>query len=123
VHRVLTFVYRNFNGAVPAAGELDSQSRALLDRAEATLKTVDGLLYRCHFREAMRSAMSLAQEANRYLDDKSPWKVIKQDRPAAAASLYTAIGVISELKTMLYPFLPFSSQKLHEYLGFNGKVE
>jgi methionyl-tRNA synthetase len=123
VHRVLTFVYRNFNGAVPAAGELDSQSRALLDRAEATLKTVDGLLYRCHFREAMRSAMSLAQEANRYLDDKSPWKAIKQDRPAAAASLYTAIGVISELKTILYPFLPFSSQKLHEYLGFNGKVE
>jgi methionyl-tRNA synthetase len=123
VHRVLTFVYRNFNGAVPAAGELDSQSRALLDRAEATLKTVDGLLYRCHFREAMRSAMSLAQEANRYLDDKSPWKAIKHDRPAAAASLYTAIGVISELKTMLYPFLPFSSQKLHEYLGFEGKVE
>jgi methionyl-tRNA synthetase len=123
VHRVLTFVYRNFNGAVPEAGKLDSQSRALLDQAEATLKTVDGLLYRCHFREAMRSAMSLAQEANRYLDDKSPWKAIKQDRPAAAASLYTAIGVISDLKTMLYPFLPFSSQKLHEYLGFRGKVE
>jgi methionyl-tRNA synthetase len=37
--------------------------------------------------------------------------------------LYTAIGVISALKTMLYPFLPFSSQKLHEYLGFEGKVE
>jgi len=27
------------------------------------------------------------------------------------------------LKTMLYPFLPFSSQKLHEYLGFEGKIE
>ncbi len=24
---------------------------------------------------------------------------------------------------MFYPFLPFSSQKLHEYLGFDGKVE
>ena len=23
---------------------------------------------------------------------------------------------------MLYPFLPFSSQKLHEYLGFAGSV-
>jgi len=123
VHRVLTFVYRNFNGAVPAAGELDGQSQALLERAEDTLKTVDRLLYHCHFREAIRAAMSLAQETNRYLDDKSPWKTIKQDRPAAATSLYTAIGVISELKTILYPFLPFSSQKLHEYLGFKGKVE
>ena len=31
--------------------------------------------------------------------------------------------VISYLKTALYPFLPFSSQRLHEYLGFGGGVE
>ena len=23
----------------------------------------------------------------------------------------------------MYPFLPFSSQKIHEYLGFDGNVE
>ncbi|MFC1986836.1 methionine--tRNA ligase, partial [Chloroflexota bacterium] len=34
-----------------------------------------------------------------------------------------ALCVISCLKTVLYPFLPFSSQKLHEYLGFEGRVE
>jgi len=67
--------------------------------------------------------MSLAQEANRYLDEKSPWKVIKEDKQAAADSLYVALYVISCLKTALYPFLPFSSQKLHEFLGFKGKVE
>ena len=33
-------------------------------------------------------AMSLAQEANRYLDEKAPWKKIKEDRQAAANSLY-----------------------------------
>ena len=69
------------------------------------------------------AGMALAHEANRYLDDKSPWKVIKQDRQAAADSLYVALYAISCLKTMLYPFLPFSSQKLHEYLGFEGRVE
>jgi len=67
--------------------------------------------------------MSLAQETNRYLDEKSPWKVIKEDRQAAATSLYVALCVISCLRTMLYPFLPFSSQKLHELLGFQGSVE
>ncbi len=67
--------------------------------------------------------MSLAQETNRYLDEKSPWKVIKEDKPAAATALYVAIVVLSYLRTALYPFLPFSSQKLHEYLGFEGKVE
>ena len=67
--------------------------------------------------------MSLAQEANRYLDEKSPWKTLKQDRQASATALYVAISVISCLRTGLYPFLPFSSQKLHQLLGFQGSVE
>ena len=123
VHRVLTFVYRNFDGCVPVSGELDSRSQTIIGSAKDTLSKMDGLLYHCHFREAMRAAMSLAQEANRYLDAKSPWKTIKQDRQASATALYVAISVISCLRTALYPFLPFSSQRLHEFLGFKGSVE
>lgn len=67
--------------------------------------------------------MSLAQDTNRYLEEKSPWKVIKEDKQAAATALYVAISVISCLRTALYPFLPFSSQKLHRFLGFEGSVE
>lgn len=67
--------------------------------------------------------MSLAQGVNRYLDEKSPWKTIKQDRQASATALYVAISVLSCLRTALYPFLPFSSQRLHEFLGFKGSVE
>jgi len=123
VNRVLTFVYRNFDGRVPEPGEMDKPSQAIIDKAKETLDTVGGLIARCHFKQAMMAAMALAQEANRYLDEKSPWKMIKEDRGAAANSLYVAVCAISYLKTMLYPFLPFSSQKLHEYLGFKGDVK
>jgi len=122
-HRVLTFTYRNFNGCVPTPAEFDSYSQTTIDKAKDTLNTMDELLYHCHFREAIRSAMSLAQETNRYLDKKSPWKTIKQDRQASATALYVAISVLSCLRTALYPFLPFSSQKLHELLGFKGSIE
>ncbi len=123
VHRVLTFTYRHFDGCVPIPGELDEQSQALINQAEGVLERVDSLLYHCHFREAIRSAMSLAQEANRYLEEKSPWKAIKGDRGATATTAYVALVVISALKTMLYPFLPFSSEKLHTLLGFQGRIE
>jgi methionyl-tRNA synthetase len=119
-NRVLTFVSRNFDGCVPQPGELDNQSRALLKKAEETLNSVGDLISQCHFKQGIMAAMALAQEANRYLDDKSPWKIIKEDREGAATSLYVALGVISALKTALYPFLPFSSQKLHQMLGFDG---
>jgi len=123
VHRVLTFAYRNFDGAVPVPGDLDNRSQALIGGAKEALSRMDKLLYNCHFKEAIKTAMSLAQEANRYLDVKSPWKAIKQDRQAAATALYVAICVISCLRTALYPFLPFSSQRLHQFLGFEGGVE
>ena len=67
--------------------------------------------------------MSLAQEANRYLEETSPWKTIKNDREATAIALYVSLSVLSCLKTILYPFLPFSSQKLHTLLGFEGNVD
>jgi methionyl-tRNA synthetase len=122
VNRVLTFVYRNYDGCVPEHDDLDDSSRNLLLVAEEVLPAVNKYLDNCYFKEAIKAAMNLAHEANRYLDTASPWKVIKKDKRAAAGSLYVALYAISCLKTALFPFLPFSSQKVHEYLGFKGSV-
>ena len=122
VQRVLSFSYTRFNGVVPSPGTLDADSEALLARADAAINTVGKLLEGCRFKDAIKEAMALAQAANRYLDDKAPWKTIKEDVASAASALYTAIGVISALKTIFYPFLPESSQRLHEYLGLDGQV-
>jgi len=122
-HRVLTFAYRNFNGAVPAPGELDERSQGLLHGTEVALNNVDELLYHCEFKEAIKQAMSLAQEANRYLDEQAPWRTIKAERQTSAKSVYTVLSVLSALKTILYPFLPFSSEELHSFLGFDGNVK
>ena len=121
--RVLTLTYRNFDGKVPVPGNLDDADRALNALCAEVFQDVDKFLGQCEFRQALGRAMFLAHEANKYLDGKAPWKSIKVDRQAAATTLYTAIGAISALKTLFYPFLPFSSQKLHEYLGFEGKIE
>jgi len=123
VNRVLTFVYRNFDGRVPEPGALSEADNALMKNAAAALEETGRLIAACSFKQAIMTAMAAAREVNRYLDEKAPWKVIKEDRPAAADSLYAALYAISCLKTALYPFLPFSSQKVHEYLGFAGRVE
>ena len=122
-HRILTFTYRNFNGAVPDPGELDASARAILAKADDAFQTVERLLRDCHFKAAIGAVMGLAQDANRYVDETAPWRAIKQDRQAAARALWTSISVISCLKTLMYPFLPFSSQTLHELLGNQGAVE
>jgi methionyl-tRNA synthetase len=122
-HRVLTFAQRNFNELVPEPGELDERSQGLFHGAEATMNSVDKLLGHCEFKGAVKEAMSLAQEANRYLDEEAPWKTIKTNREMSARSVYTVLGVLTALKTIFSPFLPFSSQKLHSFLGFDGEID
>ena len=123
VHRVLTFTYRSFEKKVPQAELPDGESQALLEKTQQTLENVGRLIAGCRFREALRTAMLLAQEANRYLDDKAPWKVLRANRQAAADALVTALAVIDGLKTVLYPFLPFSSERLHRLLGFSDTLQ
>ena len=46
-----------------------------------------------------------------------------EDRAATARSLYTTIGAIGALRTALYPYLPFTSEKLHGFLGESSAIE
>lgn len=123
VNRVLSFTFRNFDGRIPPIGELDEVDNALLATTNETLAKVGDPLSNCRFKEAVKAAFGLAQEANRYLDTKAPWKAIKENREDAAKTLGVTLGAISCLETVLYPFLPFSSEKLHNLLGSPGQIE
>ena len=123
VNRVLSFTYRNFEGLVPPAGELDEVDRQVLESARSTMDEVGRSLESTRFKAAIGQAFGLAQDANRYLDAKAPWRAIREDRADAANTLNVSIRVINCLKVALAPFLPFSSQKVHEFLGFDGPVE
>ena len=123
VHRVLTMSHRNFDGRAPEKGQLQAEDEALLAAARERLDQTDGAISRCQFRAGLGSAMGLAQEANRYLDRKAPWRQIKTDKAAAATTLWTAMTAVNCLKVALAPYLPFSSEKLHAMLGLEGSLE
>ena len=123
VNRVLRFTYRNFDGQVPLdAAALEDMELRLLSTAREAMTAVDDSLAHTRFRAGISQAFGLAQECNRYLDARAPWQAVKEDRAHAARSLGTTIQVLNCLKVMLAPYLPFTSQKLHGFLGFDGDV-
>ena len=73
-------------------------------------------------REALTTPWRLVRDSNAYLDKRAPWKTIKEDSGDAARSVYTVLRVIDNLKMLLSPFLPFTSQKVHEFLGYDGQL-
>jgi methionyl-tRNA synthetase len=118
-NRVLAFAYKNWEGYVPVPGELRPEDREVLAAVEAGFMSVGEHLNGVRLRAALVEALRLAGEVNRYLDKAAPWFEIKTDKEAASKTVYTALKAIDSLKVLFAPFIPFSSEKLHGYLGYD----
>jgi methionyl-tRNA synthetase len=121
VHRTLVNAHRNF-GAVPQPQQLTEADEALIKAVEDALDQVAEDLGQARFQTALKHAMAMAARVNVYLGTEQPWHTIKTDRERAGTVLYVALRCVDNLKTMLTPFLPFSSQRLHLMLGYEDVI-
>ena len=121
-HRMLSFAFKNFEGRVPQPGELTAEDEAIIALVDSTFEPAAADLEACHFRAGLNRTMAAAREVNRYLDAAAPWKVLKSDPQRAATATYVALRVVDSLKVLFAPYLPFSSEKLHTTLGYDGTI-
>jgi len=119
VNRVLSFTYKHWDGKVPVPAELRADDKILLVTVEEGFSSVAERLSEVRLRAALGAVMHLAIEVNRYLDKAAPWFEIKQDKDIAATTIYTALRAIDSLKIMFAPFLPFTCERLHRFLGYD----
>jgi len=121
VNRTLVNAHRNF-GAVPQPGPLTDDDERLLAAVAAAFDEVGALIEQVRFKAALAEAMRVSALANQYLADQAPWALVKTDRDRAGTVLYVALRAVDSLKTLLTPFLPFTSQVVHELLGHEGHL-
>ncbi len=119
-NRVLSFCFRTWDGRVPDVDlkALRPSDLSLLSAIDEGFESVGSELEAVHLRAALQEALRLASLVNQYLDQTAPWTTIKQNKAEAALTIYTALKAIDSLKILFAPFLPFSSQKLHEFFGY-----
>ena len=120
VNRVLALTQRYCGGAVPTPSTLDANDSAMLDRARAAFDSVGTAIEGVHLKDALNSVMNLAAEFNRYLERTKPWETGKTDPERTSMTLYIALQGLNALRVLTTPFLPFSAQKLHVLLGYEG---
>jgi methionyl-tRNA synthetase len=115
VNRTLSMTAKNL-GAIPAPGALTDADSALLASSKSAFGTVGDLLARSRQKAAINEAMNVVGTANKYLSDMEPWKLRTTDPERMASVLHVALQVVDDAKTMLTPFLPASSSKVHAAL-------
>jgi methionyl-tRNA synthetase len=123
-NRVLSFAYKHWEGYVPDIdpSTLRSADQDLLAVIEAGFESIGALLDGVKLRSALSETMKLATAVNQYLDTNAPWKQVKEDKAEAAKTVYTALKAIDSLKVLFSPFLPFTSEKLHGFFGYETSL-
>ena len=119
-NRVLSFCYKHWEGVVPNVDvtTLRPADLELLATIEAGFNSVGAELDAVRLRSALGETMKLATAVNQYLDVNAPWSAVKTDKDGAAKTIYTALKAIDSLKVMFAPFIPFTSERLHGFFGY-----
>jgi methionyl-tRNA synthetase len=119
VNRAVSFAARNI-GSIPEAGTLTDLDQDVLARSRQAFGTVGEHLTRSRFKFAITETMRTVAEANKYFSEQAPWKLRESDPDRMRTVLHVALQLVDDAKTLLTPFLPRSSQQVHEMLGGAG---
>jgi|GEM_PF-12532 len=117
LHRTLSFAYNNFGGRVPDPGELDQESLSVLEEAEKRSKAYSDAMYRTSLSSAVEDLMALARVGNRYVNERQPWKELKEGK--ANITTYVALQLAKDLAVMLYPLSPSAASSALSFMGLS----
>ncbi len=115
--RCAGFIQKRFEGRLhESLAEPELQARFLAAR-EAIGEDFEARNYQ----SAIRRIMALADDANRYIDERKPWLLIKQPdcEDEVQAVCTQGINLFRLLMTYLAPVMPFTTERAAAFLGTN----
>ncbi len=108
VQRVFTQINNNFSkiNEIDEANDIDKK---LLQEMSESFEIVGQLIEKVELKTSLQESMRYVSKVNGYLNETEPWKVIKEDEKRAGRILYTALQAIDSCASLLYPFMPTTS--------------
>ncbi|MCI8965548.1 MAG: methionine--tRNA ligase [Clostridia bacterium] len=96
--------------------ELSKIDNRMKLKIEKIYDEVGNLIENLEFREATRKIMSLVEDANKYYDEREPWKQRKDDIEGFNETIFTCANIIANLSNLFEPIMPDTTKKIREYL-------
>jgi methionyl-tRNA synthetase len=116
VNRSLSMLKRYRSGVVP------SRSDELSAEVSAIVQIIAGHLEERELQPALLAIWGLINRANRYVDQTAPFKLAKDalQQNRLEEILYNLGEICRILAVLLWPFIPFTSEKIYKQLGFTS---
>lgn len=113
INRTLLFVNKSFDGRLKDAivdKEIEEKLKELFIEVGIDIDNGD-------IKEGINKIFDFIGFANKYFDEKQPWILAKTDRVKCNDVLFNCVNIISNVNTLLKPYLPFSCEKVEGYLN------
>ncbi|MGZ7069815.1 MAG: methionine--tRNA ligase [Methanobacterium sp.] len=120
LHRTFSFTNRFFEGKIPENLDMDEYDEEFKERIKAIPDTVSELIEKFKFREGLIEIIRLAKFANKYFNDKEPWKTVKEDPQVAANCLNLCNQLAKTLAIILKPYIPTKSGDIATIMNLDG---
>jgi len=104
---------KNLDGRL---GALSGEAKQMLQSLQKASETIAADYESCNYANAVRKICTLADEVNRYVDQRKPWIMIKDDPEHARETQTATLNAVRILTTYLKPVLPQFAQKIEEML-------
>jgi methionyl-tRNA synthetase len=117
INRTLAFIVKYNESTIPP-GILESDIKEKIDDSYSKIgqKIEDGQL-----KDALDSIFDFVRFGNKYYDSMKPWKSRIENKDKCDSTLNNCVQIIANLAVLLQPFLPFSSQKIANWLNLNNE--
>ncbi len=118
VSRTLKMIEQYFGGVIPESGLSTELTAATTD----ALAKYDGALAQQEFTAAVQACASLITAVDGYITASAPWKLAKDvaQRERLAVVLRTSVKAIRTVTALLYPVLPYSTERVWQQLGLGS---
>jgi len=117
INRTMTFAGKYFSGEVPSRNSLSSLDKELIQKLNEAPAKLGGLINKYQFKAYVREYMDVARFANKYFNDKEPWKTRKSNPEDCAVTINLCLQTVHALSILAAPLLPDSTEKIRNIMN------
>jgi methionyl-tRNA synthetase len=113
--RTAGFIAKKYDGQLSNTVSEPALYKSFIDAGES----ISNLFEKCDFARAIREIMALADDANKYIDDKAPWALAKQEGKELEVQDICSMGInlFRVLMTYLKPVMPKLAERSEAFLN------
>ncbi len=115
--RVTNLIKKNYDGFIPSPKSSAQVESIIQISSDRLVSKLDDKIYLLKINELIESIFEFIRGVNKYMEQKAPWKLVKEDRDAASVVIYTAAESLRISSVLLSPIMPSRTKILLQTLN------